>query len=686
MLIDQLYEYILKRFFDINLVDKKIYVIKPKLEFLSITQISNEAKFHIIKHEIEKISVEKLLEPLLNKYTKTDNKGKINDSLSILKEKVSELSYAEFFEGIVAQFDLFNDIKKIEEQFIQAINESNASFYLYILNFILPDDVFIQTIRSAFCKNHIHSLKSSSEFMSKFSCLPLRKNRFIINQYYEHLITILTDYKDLFYIYNEISECHSAKFNDLINNLYNEAIKNPAPNNIKALFWDDQNIYLYHLFYTLWGDKAYSFITAHHHKMARSTDNNVYMKLIPIAWDCYKRCNNNPFILKTIKNLSYLVIESIKEYVFINRHIVQEKQLIIPQPLRNQCIDASNNCQLLYNRSLSGELSKDDQYLYTAAQIHALLNNTALCVYLLSTFELELKNAWHEQFPNDSIANISGDYYLFTAGSITWKIARNMPEFSSNSFLNRQIIKFLQKRGLGEHGVKLNSFAPHQLFEETIRSGRFFTERNTNPHFLLHGKVTHMIQYIITILACEAKIISLPEGGSYQDLLAALFKCKLKKDNEIIDLWSDVFDTSNRALPTFTDPFVLNASLMLSCRDTLPYLSELTFYTFAKGMHKLKLFFNWTYNLNWDMHKVAVYYIFPRVHYSIQLFASQDNDTGLDCETLDYERYLKSKHTEPSVALSVSSVHRLYTQQYQTISSCPLPDSIQDSNTFLPKF
>ncbi len=162
-----------------------------------------------------------------------------------------------------------------------------------------------------------------------------------------------------------------------------------------------------------------------------------------------------------------------------------------------------------------------------------------------------------------------------------------------NSLLKRAILNILQPFGLGESAVKLLGLIPIEIMMGIISNGEYFSESSkTDPKLLIHGKVSHMFQYLIVCLMVIAGDIHLEYGDNQtltiKDIFSAMVHepksfVNLKKD-ETTTLWEQIFDSLYLNRYTFQDPYRLNSLLMNAAYTQLPELAACLINGHCKAM------------------------------------------------------------------------------------------------------
>ncbi len=222
--------------------------------------------------------------------------------------------------------------------------------------------------------------------------------------------------------------------------------------------------------------------------------------------------------------------------------------------------------------------------------IFSLLNSPSHCKPLLKKIDELLDKqfiAMHGiPFPRISQKATHIFYYDFLSFPIP---PDNYMGIKKQCALQSVLISILRSHGIANDIYKWIGFVIPEKANEQVKKGNFVIEEAVGVS-VLHGKFTHMIHWVMIILAFESGLISREyedENHKIQTLsLSDLFESIVENDN-----WTKILDEYTTERYTFTDPIQLNSYIINNQAD-YPALSSSITDTYYKQFAKLLKFHN----------------------------------------------------------------------------------------------
>jgi hypothetical protein len=222
-----------------------------------------------------------------------------------------------------------------------------------------------------------------------------------------------------------------------------------------------------------------------------------------------------------------------------------------------------------YFRTMHADAGIDEERLKTYGDIRGLFHNIPKCLKLLSGLSTELSERlpWLDGavYPDEYVSVAT---YPFPAAPLPNSDVRDKKK---DSALSKRISERLQRHGLEGDIDTYEGFIPTETANERVYSGRLFKEGRTDVG-VIHGKYSHLLQWVIIGEAVQEGILTLPEGiGDVKILLQHVIRDKVwmtlidNVDFRKQAIKNEEFDPLYYRLPyvTATDDYLHEPSLPL---------------------------------------------------------------------------------------------------------------------------
>jgi hypothetical protein len=387
----------------------------------------------------------------------------------------------------------------------------------------------------------------------------------------------------------------------------------------------------------------------------------LYADIIPLLWERHFANPQSTEILKIIRELSPRIKRFIDTNVYIKLPPYDMSLKLTAEGAGE--FEASQFISRRAHLTLFGTelpanltaLDRSGQKRLMLSQMLKVMVSPVICVKLLGSFEQQLQSEWKKEFPDIPYDQINGPCELRHLESLVWKVPLQKSEFKKNDFLQRQVLSFMQARGLGKRGYQFISSEPPAVFSHVVGQGFFFTERSSHAYFLFHGKMTHMLGMILLIRAYEEKYLSFTDKIPLRELVEALTLPEFKHPRTGDPSWAHIFDTALPDKYVFTDPHVFHAMIMSACSESLPCLSAVVTHSFGKGIYKLRDFFNWMGLCDWSIDQIWEHYISPRIMHQMTEFTTNGSKMTNESRSFLAYKYQLNEVTQPMLFL-----HKLF--------------------------
>lgn len=589
-------------------------LLNVRFNFLEFNHDEMKAFNHKVK-SLDKATTEAVFDQLI-----TLSEEDLVVYIAEFKKKLKSNPQTDLFYiySILFYYDGGKIASAFKELLYPKITNSNLETYLEALN-SLPEPYF-STALSHFSDKLIEVLNYNNIYLISTK-LDIKK--------YEAVLTILSK------ITNE------EKLNSLFGKMLMQTMHALIFNHEKDM-----------VFYTVMGPKL-----SHHFSF------EYLAAFIPNLWHLYfvrKLANESSDktkeknILKTIQRLGPEFTEKIHNKIYKNLKSTYTDLRLHPADIE-QFLDKTTPSKA------EDELDKDDKLEIILKELKSVFDTPQLCVALLKSFDKELEQSWKSNFANLSIEQINKDSFVETIGGLPWHISKEAPKFSTQRFLVKNLVAFMQARGFAQKGYASLEMIKFHLHAEPIKNGDLLSETGLNPYSVFSGKLTNALRTIILIRAWEEGLLSFKSSCSIADIFEALVSPKFV----IKSLgWPALFSAELNKGLSFTEPHVCHALLMSACTDSLPYLSNLLRHSFSKRLFKLNDLFNNQSELSWDLKQFLEYFIKPRIMTSrVDYLWSNEHSLNLWTE-LDYQHQLsKEKLGQHELRSPLLFKHSLYKKQ-----------------------
>lgn len=172
------------------------------------------------------------------------------------------------------------------------------------------------------------------------------------------------------------------------------------------------------------------------------------------------------------------------------------------------------------------------------------------------------------------------------------------------------LLHYLLREKLQKHGIEqqnelytFSGFVDSQKADEVIKRGALFKEQFLMGNALMHGVYSHYLQLYLIAEALENRVITLDDGLTLKELLAAFITVKVLRDDNASSVWTTIIDTLSRTQliqiqePTqfyFGSPHRLQSALLYS--PELPNLRGLLLNHVYRKLDRYKEMVNISFN------------------------------------------------------------------------------------------
>lgn len=221
-----------------------------------------------------------------------------------------------------------------------------------------------------------------------------------------------------------------------------------------------------------------------------------------------------------------------------------------------QGVDEAFNSAEKFNR-LQGKLPAvdiegDPRLSAIALYIKNVLNHRENLQRLVTRLSRELEDEIKLTCNDVRLAEVSSDYDCRVIDDYIYPIPKlNYKKLHKHAHLPKLLLSILRQHDIGWHSTKWFGFVPEDVANPRISQGDFFIESQFGIG-VLHGKYSHMIQWVLLIYAIEEGLIPVPSDVTVKALIACLVE---KKSNDGGYLWQSVLDSKYSQCFTFSDPY-----------------------------------------------------------------------------------------------------------------------------------
>ena len=184
-----------------------------------------------------------------------------------------------------------------------------------------------------------------------------------------------------------------------------------------------------------------------------------------------------------------------------------------------------------------------------------VLNDPHIACVLLTRLSNELTKEILLAGKLSAFKNASTKYTYEIIGTNRYPIpSQHYRKINKDGLLTQLLLKILQTADMGHRSTKWFGFIPTSDANESIKQGHLFVESQFGIG-TLHGKYSHMIQWVMLIYAVEMGYIKLPNGITPKSIIQALVT--EKTDDRSSYLWQLVLDRLITSHYSFCDPYRL---------------------------------------------------------------------------------------------------------------------------------
>lgn len=188
-----------------------------------------------------------------------------------------------------------------------------------------------------------------------------------------------------------------------------------------------------------------------------------------------------------------------------------------------------------------------------------VLNNLNTARVLLTRLSNELTKEIVCAGKLAAFQNASTQYTYQIINTIMYPIPTdNYQKIDKDGLLTQLLLKILQTADMGHRSTKWFGFIPANDANESIRQGHLFVESQFGIG-TLHGKYSHMIQWVMLIYAVDMGYIKLPKDITPKSIIQTLVT--EKSDDGEAYLWQHVLDRMIPNFYSFADPYRLTSLL-----------------------------------------------------------------------------------------------------------------------------
>lgn len=233
------------------------------------------------------------------------------------------------------------------------------------------------------------------------------------------------------------------------------------------------------------------------------------------------------------------------------------------------------------------------------SQISSLLVDSDKCLTLLHDLDRELSAST----PSTSdVSNLTPGALIDFHAGLFLPSDFSQATYSTAGILRKTLIKKLREHGIhqGDEGYIFSGFVDTETANQLVIDGQLFKEQFLMGNSLIHGTISHFIQWYIIILAYEQGEITLPDELTPQELLKATVEVKYDNAPVWVHLIDSIINKHNAEhyylrKDDFSSPHRLNSTLLLT--EELPFLRGYLLNSWYKNIRKFQKYFLEVFNV-----------------------------------------------------------------------------------------
>lgn len=272
------------------------------------------------------------------------------------------------------------------------------------------------------------------------------------------------------------------------------------------------------------------------------------------------------------------------------RALLQEHMSFDPPKLEaNQKQDPKKIYASLFGPDPSPD-SKLEALRQSMVQVTMLFSSPQTCFHHLKILDQQFR-AFYRYEHQCEFPKLKPDSYEFVstgANRLRYPVPKDgYKKIKKHHALQRFLIAFFQAHDpkIAQSAAKWVGFIPTELANPMLSAGDFITEDRRGTG-LFHGKVAHMLQLALIILAIQDGAVNL--GGNTLQKLLAFFITEHGYERRDDNLWVILRDTRYETIVSFSDPHCLTARIQDEGRQYgLSALADYLTDTFCQGLMKL---------------------------------------------------------------------------------------------------